>query len=276
AFLQEARVRRADGEYRWMVHHKIALRDERGNIVKWYGSSIDIEDRKREEEALRESERRFRTLVDHATDAFALRDERGIFLDVNREACESLGYRREELVGMHLSLIDPDVDIDAIRKRYEAGEQIITYESRYRRKDGTSFPVEVRTCSFVSPEGRTLGLTLSRDITDRKLAEEVLRESEERYRALIEVSPHVIWMTRADGSNIYFNQWWSDYSGLTRAESEGFGWTRVIHPEQREQFLYLWLQRVASGGEWTTETMLRRAKDGQYRWHLARGLPIRA
>src|ERR1700741_1076774 len=48
-FVHEARVRRADGEYRWMLHHKIALRDERGNIVKWYGSSFDIEDRKRPE-----------------------------------------------------------------------------------------------------------------------------------------------------------------------------------------------------------------------------------
>src|SRR5258705_13826468 len=68
-FLHEARVRRADGEYRWMLHHKIALRDEHGNIVKWFGSSIDIEERKRVEELLRASEKRFRTLVDHATDA---------------------------------------------------------------------------------------------------------------------------------------------------------------------------------------------------------------
>jgi PAS domain S-box-containing protein len=54
-FLHEARVRRADGEYRWMLHHKVTLRDERGEVVKWYGSSIDIEDRKRAEERLRES-----------------------------------------------------------------------------------------------------------------------------------------------------------------------------------------------------------------------------
>src|SRR5438132_464869 len=55
-FLHETRVRRADGEFRWMLHHKIALRDEHGKIVKWYGSSIDIEDRKRAEEDLRRSE----------------------------------------------------------------------------------------------------------------------------------------------------------------------------------------------------------------------------
>ena len=55
-FLHETRVRRADGEYRWMLHHKVAVRDEHGNIVKWHGSSIDIEDRKRAEEALQQSQ----------------------------------------------------------------------------------------------------------------------------------------------------------------------------------------------------------------------------
>ena len=55
-FVHETRVRRADGEYRWMLHHKVAVRDEHGNIVKWHGSSIDIEDRKRAEQALQQSQ----------------------------------------------------------------------------------------------------------------------------------------------------------------------------------------------------------------------------
>src|SRR6266403_5803450 len=67
-FEYEARVRRADGEYRWMVHRKVPVRDGSGNIVKWYGSSIDIEDRKQSEEALRESEQRFRDYAETASD----------------------------------------------------------------------------------------------------------------------------------------------------------------------------------------------------------------
>jgi len=63
-FLHEARVRRADGEYRWMLHHKVALRDEHSNIVKWYGASIDIEDRKRAEEKIREQEAELRQILD--------------------------------------------------------------------------------------------------------------------------------------------------------------------------------------------------------------------
>ena len=76
------------------------LRDEHGKILRWYGILTDIEDRKRAEETLRESETRFRTFVDHATDAFFLiAAMTGTVVDVNREACESLGYTREELIG---------------------------------------------------------------------------------------------------------------------------------------------------------------------------------
>jgi PAS domain S-box-containing protein len=239
------------------------------------GTIRDISERKRAEDALRASEERFRTLVDHATDAFGLVDDRGIIIDVNREACESRGYRREEMIGMSVSEIDPDVDLDAIQKRFEAGEDVLTFESRNRRKDGTLFPVEVRTRRFVSPEGRLFSLTLGRDITERKRAEEALRKSEELYRALIEVSPQMVWMTRADGANIYMNQWAYDYMGLTQAESEGLGWAQVVHPEHQDRVVALWLQAAAAGGEWIVETPVRRAADGQYRWHFCRGLPVR-
>ena len=236
------------------------------------GTIRDISERKRADDALRASEARFRILVDHAADAFVLRDERGIVVDVNRHTCESLGYSREELIGMSLSEIDPDVDLDATWKRFDAGEPMITFESRHRRKDGTLFPVEVRKRRFMSPEGRPLALTLARDITERKRAEEALRESEERYRALIEVSPQIVWTTPADGSTIHVNQWWYDYTGLTQAETEGF---QPIHPEHRRRMWHSWRQTVASGVEWSEEAPLRRGADGQYRWHLLHGRPIR-
>ena len=235
------------------------------------GTIRDISERKRAEDALRASEERFRTLVDHATDAFGLVDDRGIIIDVNREACESRGYRREEMIGMSVSEIDPDVDLDAIQKRFEAGEEVLTFESRNRRKDGTVFPVEVRTRRFVSPEGRLFSLTLGRDITERKRAEEALRKSEELYRALLEVSPQMIWGMRGDTSDHYFNQWWYDYTGLTRAESDETGWQQVVPPEHLDRCMELWQRAFDSGSESVTELPVRRA-DGQYRWHLARNV----
>jgi PAS domain S-box-containing protein len=132
---------------------------------------------------LRASEGRFRTFVDHATDAFLLLDDHWTVLDVNRQACDSLGYSREELIGKHKSDLDVGLDeasIQRLKQRMVAGEAI-TFETRHRRKDGTSFPVEVRVGQF--EQGGRRFLCLVRDISDRKRAEDELRASEERFRS---------------------------------------------------------------------------------------------
>ncbi len=96
----EYRVRSKDSSTRWHLARGTVLRDPEGKPVRFIGTSADITDLKRAEEALRESERRFRTFADHATDAFFLFDGELVVLDVNHQACQSLGYTREELLGM--------------------------------------------------------------------------------------------------------------------------------------------------------------------------------
>src|SRR5436305_13330294 len=102
------------------------------------GAMLDITERKHAEEALRASEQRFRTFVDHATDAFFLQDDRGVILDVNRQACASLGYPRDELVGKTPLDFDPDFTpalLEELDRRLNAGE-VVAFECRYRRRDG--------------------------------------------------------------------------------------------------------------------------------------------
>jgi PAS domain S-box-containing protein len=174
----EYRVRRRDGEHRWFKTRGVPIRDSEGKIIKWFGTCTDITDLRQTEEALRASERRFRTFVDHAADAFFLQDEQGRVLDVNRRACASLGYTREELIGMTPFAFDADLTPamveDGVRKLV-AGETV-AFESRHRRKDGAIFPVEIRGKAFQEGCRRFL-VTLVRDITERKRAEEALRES---------------------------------------------------------------------------------------------------
>src|SRR5262245_54871903 len=98
-FLYEARVRRADGQYRWMLHHKVALRDEQGQIVKWYGSSIDIEDRKHAEEDLRKSEERWGAVFENSAVGIAITDVSDRFLATNAAFQRMLGYDRGDLEG---------------------------------------------------------------------------------------------------------------------------------------------------------------------------------
>jgi len=132
---------------------------------------------------LQESEARFRTLVDHATDAFFLHDEDGTILDVNSQACASLGYARDELIGMHPKDFDPDINdarLKSIMERLDAGE-IVVFETRHRRKDASVFPVEIRVRPF-RQRGRMLRVALVQDVSERKHAEAERAKLEDRLR----------------------------------------------------------------------------------------------
>jgi PAS domain S-box-containing protein len=150
-------------------------RIELGGKLGVLGTLIDNTERKRAEEELRDADSRFRIFVDHASDAFTVHDESGNIVDVNRQACQDLGYTREELIGMHPRDFDPSIAADEalIREinRRLAAEETFAFETMHRRKDGTLFPAEVRMRPF-RHGGRTFGLALARDISERKRAEE--------------------------------------------------------------------------------------------------------
>ena len=271
----EFRSRHKDGSDRWRLTRGMAVRDPAGRPIRLIGSSVDITDLKRAEEALRASEQRFRTFVDHATDAFFLQDDQLVVVDVNRQACQSLGYTRDELVGMTPLDFDPDVTpamLEEFGRRLDTGEMLV-FESRHRRNDGSVFPVEVRGRPFWEG-GRRLTVALARDITEHKRAEEALRESERRFRILAEALPHMVWTAEPDGATDYYNARTTEYTGLTSEQLRGWGWRSVIHPEDLPRCLELWTRSIATGEPYEIEFLVRRA-DGAFRWHLARALPLR-
>ena len=177
----EYRIVLPDGSIKHIHAIRHPVLSSAGQVVKLVGTSIDITERKRIEEEVRASEDRYRTLVDFAADAFMTHAEDGKVIDVNRQACENLGYTREELIGMMPADFDAYLDREALRRvaqRVGAGETI-TIETRHRRKDGTVFPVEVRLRQ-VRQGDRWIAISLSRDITARKRVE----EERERLRRL--------------------------------------------------------------------------------------------
>lgn len=181
-YVDEYRIVLADGTVKHILDIGHPVFNDAGDVVEFVGTTVDITERKRAEEEMRAAETRFRTFVDHATDAlFVHSSEQGRVVDVNQRACESLGYTREELIGMKPSDFDCRVDPafeQRVRERLEAGE-VCTFEASHRRKDGTVFPVEVRMRLFWHV-GVPFGLSLVRDITDRKRAE----QERERLRQL--------------------------------------------------------------------------------------------
>lgn len=144
----------------------------------------EITERKRAQEALKESEQRFKTLVEQAADAIFVVDMEGRILDVNAQACQSLGYGRDELLALNIAEVDTEVVSHEHRKRFwektKPGETV-TFEGTQKRKDGTTFPVEVHL-GLLRAEPRRTVIGLARDVTERKRAEDQLQ----RYAADLE------------------------------------------------------------------------------------------
>lgn len=206
---------------------------------------------------VRASEARFRTFVDHATDAFFLLDDHSIVLDVNRQACDSLGYSREELIGKHRSDFDlglDDASIHSLKQRIFAGETV-TFESRHRRKDGTSFPIEVSVSQF--EQGGRRVLCLVRDITGRKRAEDELRVSEARFRSFVDHATDGFFLFDEHQALLDVNRQVCESLGYSREEMIG------MHPRDFDAGLDAASiarigERVRSGETVTFETLHRR------------------
>jgi PAS domain S-box-containing protein len=168
-------LRHRDGRVMSVLYNASVYRDESGQVSGVFAAARDITERKRAEEALRESETRFRTFVDHATDAFFMLEfEQGTIIDVNRCACESLGYTREELLGKTPMVFDVSLDrvaFESMVERTAAGRNVWFDRHWHRRKDRSLFPVEVQTSAFWRG-GRRFLLKVARDISDRLRAEE--------------------------------------------------------------------------------------------------------
>ncbi|MFC5500324.1 PAS domain S-box protein [Caenimonas terrae] len=111
------------------------------------------------------------------------------------------------------------------------------------------------------------------DASRRRQAETALRASEAEFRTLAESMPQIVWITRADGSVLYFNQKWMDYTGLSLEQSLD-DWTTPFHPDDRQRSWDAWQHATATEGTYALECRLRRA-DGTYRWWLTRGVPQR-
>lgn len=108
----------------------------------------------------------------------------------------------------------------------------------------------------------------------RRKAENLLRESEERFRTLANAMPQIVWTARPDGTYDYFNDRWYEYSGLARDTSPHSAWDTVIEPEDLLQVRLAWADQVASGEPFEAEFRLRCAHDGEYRWHLTRAVAV--
>ncbi len=284
----EKRYLHAEGHLVWLSLSASVAKDSEGNPLYFIAQMQDVTERKRAEEALRESEGRFRQLFEHSVDAlFVIHDETREIVDCNREACRSLGYSREELLALRLD----DVALDLLSeeekrqrgsntpwRRALAGEPgtiIGFHENEHRRKDGTTFPVEVGVGSIDYGERRMI-LASVRDSTERKRAEEALRSSEANLAEAQRIAQLGSWEWDLKTDEV----WWSDEAyRIYGFESSQFSPTlktmeELFHPDDRHLFSEILYDSSPKTNSYDFEHRIVRP-NGEVRWIHRRGEVVR-
>jgi PAS domain S-box-containing protein len=284
--INEVRLRRADGQYRWHLIHGVPLRDASGNIVKWYGAAADIEDRKRAEQALRRSERELRDLIETmpAMAVAALPDGSPTF--VNRRWTEYTGLSAEDTEGSGWKTAIHPEDFERWLKLWRAclaNGQPFEDEARFRRaSDGEYRWFWTRGVPLRDAQGNLAGwYGLGMDIQDRKTAEQererlrqLERQAERELQLTIDTIPAIVVRHRRDGSPEFLNQTWRTYTGLSQDSLHGQRWGVAAHPDDLPKLEAAWRAHLPTGQPFELEQRLRRA-DGEYRWFFIRRVPLR-
>lgn len=229
-FELEHRVFRVDGTLGWTASRAVPVRNAAGEIVEWFGAASDITDRKRAEEALRESEEKYRNLVENSIDAVLLTAPDGSIFSANPEACRIFGMTEEELIragrdGL-VDLSDPRIR-PALEERARTGR--FQGELRFRRKDGTVFPVEMSSALYTDRDGNVRTTMFIRDISERKRAEEALRQSEERFHGIFDWAGVGISIVDMNGRILEANPRLREILGYTAEELSNLMFTAVTH-----------------------------------------------
>jgi formate hydrogenlyase transcriptional activator len=274
----EARLRRFDGAYRWFLFRANPLRDESGNIVKWYGINFDIEDRKLAEEALRSSEANLAEAqrLSH-TGSWAWSPDTDV-RHWSEECYRVLGFdprdglpRMEEFIQRIHPDDQPAFRESAKRARHSELDEEVDY--RIVHPGGAVRDIHSIGHPVFGPRGDLIEYTGTViDVTERKRAEEELRRSEMELRQMLDLTPQYLGVLGADGSPIYANRASLDYLGISLEEWRQRGEVGdEVHPDDVERLIAN--RERASGSAYELELRVRKG-DGTFRWILSRFSPL--
>ena len=274
----EARHRRFDGVYRWFLVRANPLCDDSGNVIKWYGINIDIEERKQAEDTVRANELALRKVIDAIPTQAHCNLPDGTNEFSNKRWQEYTGLSSEESSGWGWQTAYHPEDLPRVMEKWQAllaAGEAGGIEARLRRHDGVFRWFQFRSEPFRDETGKIVrwyGANI--DIDERKQAEEALRASERTLNLIINTIPMLAWSTDPKGFVEFLNQRWLEFTGLSEEQASGYGWAVAIHPDDAKGLIDYWQAALASGTEVDVEARMRRF-DGQYRWFLFRASPLR-
>src|SRR5258708_1493568 len=261
------------GSYRWFLARGMPVRDETGQIVKWFGTCTDIEDQKQAEQKIKESEENWRVLAETVPQLVMVARPDGLHEYVNQRWCDYTGLTLEQTQSdrwAYLQSVHTDDREGAralLQHAVDTGEM---YENEQRLRNSQTgayrwflaraMPVHDETGQIVKWFGTCT------DIHEKKQAEDDIR-------VLVDAIPHFVWIMRPDGSCDYCNRRWCDYTNMTPQQTQGDGWLQSIHPDDRKHTLAAWQSAVQTSTSYEVEYRVQHGTTGAYRWFLARGMP---
>ncbi len=272
---ESMRVLGADGEWHDLVVSAAPVRDAQGDITSAIAAFADLTAERAAQAALRDSEARFRGLAEAMPAIAWIADPEGRITWHSPRWHEFTG-QPQDLPDWRPALHAEDAAPTAAAWQAAlANDTVYEVEHRLRRRDGSWVWFLSRAMPQRDADGRVLRwFGTATDIDARRRAEALLVESENRFRALTEAMPQLVWSSPPDGQRDYFNPRWTEFTGQDAPAAMGEGWTRVVHPEDRDRSLSAWHEAVRTGEAYEVEHRLR-AQEGGWRWFLARGVPVR-
>src|SRR5262245_26350279 len=273
-----ARLRRADGVYRWFQARGFPLEDAEGRIVFWYLLHIDVDDRKRSEDALRARERNLNLIINTIPAlAWSARPD-GSAEFFNQHFLDYTALTPEQAADWGWTIVAHPDDRTRLLDTWHAimasgmpGEG----EARLRRFDGEYRWFLFRANPLRDEFGKIVKwYGINTDIEDRKRVEEALRASELNLRQLTETIPEMLWSATPEGTIDYCNARFLNYTGFSAQEVMGNGWQRAVYPEDAERVVPLWISSVATGQPYRVEVRIFYRADQSYRWCAVSALPL--